>query len=390
MGKYRKEDDFFADASSGFQNDLFPVSSTPESPESQTEKAEVRGVDRLIKKHSRGWWTMMGLVALGLVLMVILFALYYTVGSASAVASETDGASETALDKVASTAGKSVVTVACSGASGSGFAVTTDGMIVTAASLIENGGTIQVKTGGRKKYAASLVWTDADSGLAVIKVKAQNLTPAVLDDENHLYTGEKLAVLGRSGGKLLSGKTAVLDDDANVLAADGETFDVRDLVRIASTKAVSAGQPLFDNEGEAVGVVVSAESGGTYAMPSYYLAAVVDQLITTGRFVPNTIGVAGDSAAQVRLRTGQDAGFDGGVCVREVAPGSGAERAGLHPGDVITSISGESVNNPREMAAVIARKKPGSKVILTVFRAGRKSSAGDSRIWVDVSGSPEN
>ena len=71
-----------------------------------------------------------------------------------------------------------------------------------------------------------------------------------------------------------------------------------------------------------------------------------------------------------------------------VAPVSGAEKAGIAVGDVITSVDGKSVNNPREMAATLADMHPGSKTALTVHRAGAKTGSADEQIEVEVAVAP--
>jgi serine protease Do len=132
-------------------------------------------------------------------------------------------------------------------------------------------------------------------------------------------------------------------------------------------------------------MTVKTDAAGTYALPAYSLATVLDQVIMTGTYEPRTIGITGESADQFKLRTGKTASFDNGVAVLTVAPGSGAEKAGVAVGDVITSVEGKSVNNPREMAAVLADMTPGSRTTLTVHRAGAKAGSADEQVEVEVS-----
>lgn len=108
-----------------------------------------------------------------------------------------------------------------------------------------------------------------------------------------------------------------------------------------------------------------------FAIPSNMARDVVTQLITTGRVRRGQLGV-GVQRVTSDIATSLGVKEVRGVLVNSVLPGSPAERAGLHPGDVITAVNGTEVNDPNALRNLIASTAPGTKVTLTVFRDGRE------------------
>lgn len=387
MTKHRKDTHRPIDTSPAFQNDLFP-----EGDEKMVDLPKrMEGVSRQprIGKHSRSWWFMMDTVIIGLALVMVLFMVYSHQGMMSNTASNetaAESADETRLKQAASTVDAAVMRVSVGATSGTGFAVTTDGMIMTAAHLVTADGEIQVTDKKKKRHTARVIWADDDLDLALIKISGSCLKPALLSEDDQFYKGETVMSLGRSGQKYTMNKMTILNPDANVRTADGSGYAVRDLIQLdAASKNSLAGSPLCDSEGQIIGMTIKTDASGVYALPAYSLSTVLDQVIMTGTYKPRTIGIAGENADQYKLRTGQTAPFDHGVAVLSVAPGSGAEKAGIAVGDVITSIDGKSVNNSREMAATLADMNPGSKTAMTVHRAGAKAGSADEQIEVEVS-----
>jgi serine protease Do len=383
MTKQRKDIEESIHSTPAFQNDLFPEIN--EKTTSLPEKEEADSRQSRFGNHSRSWWFMMDTVIVGLALVIVLFTVYCHQGMKSIAVSEeaAEAAGAARLDQAASTLNGAVLNVTSGSSSGTGFAVTTDGMIMTAAHLITTTGAVQVTDKKKKTYSAKVIWSDADLDLALIKVSGAHFKPAVLSDDDQFYKGEVVMQLGRSGHTYATKKASILNPDANVLASDGSGYAVRDLIQIDGDSA--AGTPICDSDGQIVGMTVKTDAAGTYALPAYSLATVLDQVIMTGTYEPRTIGITGESADQFKLRTGKTASFDNGVAVLSVASGSGAEKAGVAVGDVITSVDGKSVNNPREMAAVLADMTPGSKTTLMVHRAGAKAGSADEQVEVEVS-----
>ncbi|MSS20013.1 S1C family serine protease [Pseudoramibacter porci] len=390
MTKHRKDTHRPIDTSPAFQNDLFPEGD--EKTAGLPKNIEGVGRQPRIGNHSRSWWFMMDTVIIGLALVMVLFTVYSHQGMMRDTASKetaAESADEARLKQAAGTVDAAVMRVNVGAASGTGFAVTTDGMIMTAAHLVTAAGEIQVTDKKKKRHNARLIWSDADLDLALIKISGSRLKPALLSDDDQFYKGETVMCLGRSGKKYTMNKTTILNPDANVPTADGSGYAVRDLIQLdATSKNSLAGSPLCDSEGQIIGMTVKTDASGTYALPAYSLSTVLDQVIMTGAYVPRTIGITGESADQYKMRTGETAPFDHGIAVLSVAPGSGAEKAGIAVGDVITSVDGKSVNNPREMAATLADMHPGSKTALTVHRAGAKTGSADEQIEVEVAVAP--
>jgi serine protease Do len=120
---------------------------------------------------------------------------------------------------------------------------------------------------------------------------------------------------------------------------------------------------------------ILSPSGGSiglgFAIPSNMTRTVMQQLITTGKVRRGQLGVI---VLKIPSEEASKLGVDQGpgVVVYQVLPGSGADRAGLRQGDVITALNGTAINDPNSFRNMIAATAPGSEVTLTMKRGGRE------------------
>ena len=254
---------------------------------------------------------------------------------------------------------------------GSGVIISSDGYILTCDHVVSGASNITV-TIGDKDYPATVVGEDSTSDIAVIKIDADGLTPAIVGDSDKLAVGDNvLAVgnpLGELGGTVTDGIISALDREV--------TVEGKNMTLLQTSAAVSPGNSgggLFNEKGELVGIV-NAKSGGDnvegigFAVPINTAMEVAEQLIVNG-YVSGRPAMGIQVIAITDLQTAMQAGVSQlGVYVQSVDPGSAAEQAGLQVGDLFVSVDGTAVSTTSDVTAVLDEHQVGDVIEVQVGR----------------------
>lgn len=259
-------------------------------------------------------------------------------------------------------------------ARGSGFIIKPDGTIVTNNHVVKDAVSVTVTFNDGKTVPAKIVGTDPRTDIAVLKVDTGHALPYIeLGESNDVKPGEWVLAMGNPfglGGTVTAGIVSAISRDIG----DGpyDQFIQTD----AAINEGNSGGPLFTQEGKVVGMntAILSPSGGSigigFAIPSDMINNVTAQLETAGHVTRGYIGVQaqelkGPTAVALHLKD------DEGALLAGVVSDGPARSAGLQPGDVIRSVNGQHVANPRELAVDIASLKPGSDAHLAVVRDGQ-------------------
>jgi serine protease Do len=267
---------------------------------------------------------------------------------------------------------------------GSGFIVDPKGYIITNNHVIEKADKIYVKLStdpdnqdpGRP---ARVIGSDKATDLAVIKIDTSTPLPTVkLGNSDTANVGDWVEAIGSPfalsqtvTAGIISAKNRTIDQGA---AGQFQHFIQTD----AAINPGNSGGPLLNMNGEVIGVntAIFTQSAGYqgigFAMPSNTVVQVYNDLISPSHKVTRgSIGIQfreGLSSAVNRVY-----GFKNGVLVQEVQPGGPADKAGLRPGDIITSIDGRTIKDGNDLVNEIASRRPGSTVRLGYIRDGKPS-----------------
>jgi putative serine protease PepD len=261
-------------------------------------------------------------------------------------------------------------------ATGSGFVVDKQGLIVTNAHVVEGATTVTVKVGDGATHPATVVGRDESTDLALLRVGdagGETFTPLRFDDSGSLQVGDATFAIGNPFGlnrTLTSGVVSALDRQID--APDG--FAIGHVIQTdAPINPGNSGGPLLDDHGGVIGVTSqilngsgSAENGNVgigFAVPSNTVRAVVAQLEATGHVEHAYLGV--------QLAPSESGS---GAQVAGLSAGSPAEQAGLQEGDTIVALDGQPVAGADALAAAIGAHKPGDEVRLTVEHGGSRST----------------
>lgn len=257
---------------------------------------------------------------------------------------------------------------------GSGFFISADGYAVTNHRLVGNSKTAEIRTDDDKTLAANVVGSDPKSDLALLKVDGRSDLPHVRFTDKAPRVGDWALAIGNSLG-LGSAATA------GIVSARGrdigpEAYD--DLLQIdAPVNQGSAGSPTFDVNGEVVGVntAIFSPTGGSvgiaFAVPADEAKRVIAQLQSKGTVTRGWIGL------QVQVITpeiadGLGLGEPKGALAAESQAGSPADKAGIKPGDIITTIDNKPIADTHEFVKRIGETPPGTSVNLTIMRDGQE------------------
>ncbi len=240
--------------------------------------------------------------------------------------SATDAGSTQSPHDVYESAKDSVAYITTGSGTGSGFVVSSDGYIVTNAHVVEGAnGQIQAKVGDGKALAATLVGEDASTDLALLKVSAGGLKPLTLGDSSGVQVGDPAYAIGNPFGldrTLTTGVVSALQRE--ISSPNG--FSIDDVIQTdAAINPGNSGGPLFDGQGQVIGVNSQIESAGSssggqagnvgigFAIPSNTVKSVISQLRESGKVSHAYLGVqtqdASGAGAQVaQLTTGGPGG----------------------------------------------------------------------------------
>ena len=255
---------------------------------------------------------------------------------------------------------------------GSGVIVDAEkGYIITNNHVIATADTIFVTLQNKQKLKATLIGTDAETDIAVLQVKAKNLTGIPLGDSDKLQVGDFAVAIGNPFGlshTVTSGMVSALGR-TNLGIEGYENFIQTD----ASINPGNSGGALIDLRGRLIGInsAILAPSGGNvgigFSIPINMAKKVMDQLLEHGEIKRGLLGVqiqdlSSDIAEAMDLK-----GIHGAL-VSRVSPNSAAEKAGIKAGDVIVSVNGKKIKGASSLRTNIGLKRVGEKVSIDFFR----------------------
>jgi serine protease Do len=255
---------------------------------------------------------------------------------------------------------------------GSGFIVSPDGYILTNAHVVADADEVTVKTTDRREYPAKVVGVDEASDVAVIKIEAKNLPTVRLGDPSKLRPGEWVVAIGSPFGFENSVTAGIVSATSRAMPGGNYTPFIQTDVAV---NPGNSGGPLFNLNGEVVGInsQIYSRTGGymgvSFAIPIDVASGVKDQLIKSGHVTRSRIGV---SIQDVTAQLAESFGLDRprGALVGMVEDDGPGQKGGVHAGDVILRVDGETVETSSQVPVMIAGKKPGSSVALEVWRNG--------------------
>lgn len=258
---------------------------------------------------------------------------------------------------------------------GSGFLVSSDGMILTNNHIVDNAERVLVTLQNGREYTATILGKDQNSDVAVIKIDAKELPFLKLGDSRKLEVGEWVVAIGNPLGLQATLTVGVVSavDRSNLGLAQIEDFIQTD----AAINRGNSGGPLLNLEGEVVGMntAIASHTGGYmgigFAIPSNIAKEIMQQLVSNGSFTRGYIGIVMQPLDQ-NLADAFHLDEMSGALVAEVATDSPAEKAGIKRGDVITKLNGKKIASISLLRNSIAMMKPGDHLNLTVFREGKE------------------
>ena len=249
---------------------------------------------------------------------------------------------------------------------GSGVIISADGYIATNNHVISGASNITVRLYDGQEYKAKLIGTDSQTDVAVIKIEAENLTPAVYGDSSKLTVGELTVAignpLGNLGGTVTDGIVSALDREITV---EGEKMVL--LQTNAAVNPGNSGGGLFNANGELIGIVNAKSSGESveglgFAIPINTARTIIEDLIENGHVTGRpSIGVS-----VIEITTDYQKYTYGvkdyGVYIQS------SLNDNFKPGDRIIAIDGNSVSTFSDIRSIINSYKVGDDITVTVFR----------------------
>ena len=262
-----------------------------------------------------------------------------------------------------------------SAASGSGIVLTDNGYILTNYHVIEDSQSVTVSTYDGASYDASIVGFDQSNDIAVLKVDAEGLSPAVLGKSSDLSVGDQVVAIGNPLGELTftmtQGIVSALDRDVTLSSGSSMKLIQTD----CAINSGNSGGALFNMYGEVVGITnakfSSSSSGASidnigFAIPIDSVRGIIESIIEKGYVSKPYIGV---TIAPVSEES-KSYGLPAGVAVQSVVDGSPAAEAGLQVYDIITAVNGTPVAVNSDLTEVVSSSLPGDVLEFEVYRQG--------------------
>lgn len=285
---------------------------------------------------------------------------------------------------------------------GSGSIIDDRGDILTNFHVVQNATKLEVQI-ENDKYPATVVGTDRDNDLAVIKVevpRGHRFTPVALGSSSGLQVGQKVLAIGNPFGLQRTLTTGIISGLERPLRDPVSRRTIQGAIQTdASINPGNSGGPLLNSKGEMIGINTAiystsgtpGQQGGSigigFAVPVDLAKKIIPDLLSKGYVSRPWLGIT-TMPLDRRIARGMNLPVEQGLIVGDVTRGSGAAAAGLRGavvresiwggivlqqiGDVVLTVGGQKVTNTDELQNALQDKKPGESVDVEVLRAGSK------------------
>ncbi|PWB38690.1 MAG: hypothetical protein C3F02_03075 [Parcubacteria group bacterium] len=273
--------------------------------------------------------------------------------------------------------------------SGSGFFVSSDGLVVTNKHVVsDTQAEYTVITSDNKKYTATVLARDPFLDVAIVKIDKKDTPYLELGNSDQLKLGQSVIAIGNALGQFRNSISVgvVSGLSRSIVAGDGGSSENLDQV-IQTDAAINPGNsggPLLDLQGKVIGVNVAVAQGSEnvgFALPISIVKGVVDSVKQYGSIFRPYLGIRYVQIDQA-LKDKNNLSVDYGVLIARginpgelaVIPGSPADKAGLVENDIILSIDGQKLTSDgsQTLAYIIRQKKIGDSVTLRVLSKGQE------------------
>ena len=259
---------------------------------------------------------------------------------------------------------------------GSGFIISSDGYILTNNHVVEGADTISVRLQDRRTLTAKLVGADPAYDIALLKVDATGLPAASIGESRTLKPGQWVLAIGSPFGFDYTVTQGIVSAVGRNLGGGDQPYTSFIQTDVPINRGNSGG-PLFDMQGRVVGInsQIYSNTGGylgvAFSIPIDVAMHAVEQIKAKGYVSRGQLGVmvgpvTDDVAKALKLSNAS------GAIVSDVSKGSGAEKAGIQPGDIIVSYNGQPIYDASDLPPLVGLTKPGTKVPVEILRDGKR------------------
>lgn len=273
--------------------------------------------------------------------------------------------------------------------SGSGFFVSTDGLIVTNKHVVsDEKAEYTVISGDGTEYPAQVLARDPSNDIALLKIEkseGKDFPALTLGDSDRVRVGETIIAIGNPLGEFENsvsrGIISGLKRNLDAGSGQGDSERLSDIIQIdAAINPGNSGGPLFNLSGEVVGVNVAMARGAEnigFSLPINQVKRIVEQVRTTGKQSFPYLGVRSLTLnAELKKKTGLP--FDYGALVLRgdtmtdfaVVPGSPADKAGIMENDIILEINGKKIDEEHSLISYMSQFSVGDEVTITLWHKG--------------------
>ena len=262
---------------------------------------------------------------------------------------------------------------------GTGFIVTSDGYIVSNSHVTgEKYSKCYVTLENGNSYDGTVVWSDTDLDLSIVKITAKNLPYVSLGDSSSIRVGENVYAIGNPIGfefrrTVTSGIISAKNRTIKIEEENKSSY-MTDLIQTDATiNPGNSGGPLIYPSGEVIGintVKISTAEGIGFAIPINIIKPIIESFKETGKFEEATIGIyAYDKEVVPYLNSSYNSiNFDKGIYVAQITKNGPASNTELKEADIIISIDEKELNTMNDLREYIYTKKPNDEVTLKITR----------------------
>ena len=269
---------------------------------------------------------------------------------------------------------------------GSGFFVSSDGLIVTNKHVVNDADAeYKVITDEGREFDAEILAIHPTMDVAIMKIEGENFPILELGDSDALKAGQAVIAIGYSLGEFSNsvsmGIVSGLKRDVTAGSGLGDTERLSGIIQTdAAINPGNSGGPLLDIHGKVIGVNVAVAQGAEnigFALPISEIRETIDQVRTSGKISVPFMGVR-YIILDAEIQKENDLPFDYGALILRgeartdfaVIPGSPADKAGLVENDIVLEIEGERVTSENTLGEIVSKYKAGEDISLNIWHKG--------------------